>query len=430
VAPACGIFCSLGDWTEGCLCVPGGASDVSARLSRVPWDGRHALEVNRIVTATYIHHARWWQQVLDPGTNASSTGAWPTWFAFAPYASREVGRGLSLLSNLQQFHAFTGLRQAIAVFNVESIAGPHCGPLGVCWGHIAAILRRAAAVVLPAPGRSLATAVGLLEHGNRLICEHVAGASERYMLWRQARGPQVPITPELVLAEFRLQPSSFRATGVHPSVTGTDPAAARRLFEAAMRLAEVSDPRALLAEHRCVEVLVVAFAMWESAGQAFRAKGTSREHRRRLELANALVAYCEQAEAAAPAFRPSGGSPHGRASAGDNGTVAVLPGEVPRDELMALLTSSVRLPLRRGTWTLDRYARKVLGELRYYRVKNWGLLRDRFLPILDAFRMGNELGPSAVWPLPSPDPLSQEDAPACAQPVIGSPSDDVSQHRG
>jgi len=389
--------------------------NISVELRAVPWDGRHSVKANRKVTSTYLWHARWWQQTVDPNTNATSTGAWPTWFMFAPYASREVGRGLSLLTSLSERKVITGLQQASHVFNTKLIVDPRCGPLWICWGQIATMLKRLATVVLPAPKRALTTVINLLEHGNRLICEHICGASEQYVRWRRRLSWRAA-TPELVLADFRLQPSGFRTAGVRPSAEGTDPMAARQLFEAVANGLRGChrDPRPLLVEHRCVDILVAAFAMWEAAGLAFRAQGASPEHRRWLELGNSFVAYCEQAEAAAPAFRPRGASPQTRESVGDAGAMAsTLPGETSRDEIMALITSSVRLPLRRVTWTLDEYAKTVLREPRYYETLNWGHFSHRYLPILDSFRLANEAGPSAIWPLPSPDPLSNGDATSC-----------------
>eukprot|EP00416_Gambierdiscus_australes_P035856 CAMPEP_0171105018 /NCGR_PEP_ID=MMETSP0766_2-20121228/61787_1 /TAXON_ID=439317 /ORGANISM="Gambierdiscus australes, Strain CAWD 149" /LENGTH=424 /DNA_ID=CAMNT_0011565759 /DNA_START=51 /DNA_END=1325 /DNA_ORIENTATION=+ len=384
-------------------------TNISTELASVPWDGRHALEVNRKVTSAYLRWGRWWAQIIDPATNSSSTGAWPTWFAFAPYASREVGRVLLLLNSLIELKVAAGVVQSAQILNRKLVVDARCGPLRVCWGQVGGMIWRLATLVLPAPKRVVATIYNMLEHGNRLICEHIAGAAEQYAMWRRK---QRTVTPDLLLAEFRLQPSRFRAGGVPASTSETNPAATRELFEA---VAGRRDPRALLGEHRCVDILVVAFAAWEAAGVEFRKHGASAKHRQWLATGNNLVAYCEQAEAAAPAFRPRASSARTYEALGDfEGPLLPLPGEASRDEVMAMMTPLVRLPMRHVTWSLDDYAKTHLRESWYYNVLNWGRFEHRYLPILDAFRVGNEAGPGSTWPLPSPDPLAMADAPSCS----------------
>ncbi len=51
--------------------------------------------LNRRINAGYAEFANRFQEIVDPGFAATgSSDVYPVWFAFAPYASRQVGRGL------------------------------------------------------------------------------------------------------------------------------------------------------------------------------------------------------------------------------------------------------------------------------------------------------------------------------------------------
>mmetsp|Transcript_11695 Transcript_11695/g.31505 ORF Transcript_11695/g.31505 Transcript_11695/m.31505 type:complete len:428 (+) Transcript_11695:59-1342(+) len=386
----------------------GTGDGVATRLGKVPWD-LHAVEVNRLITTVYTKHAAAWQGIIDTGANATHTDAWPTWFAFAPYASREVGHGILLFTSVQEFEVIDAARLAITAFNFGTLVDPSCGWMHICWRAMLTFSHRAIESIALAPLSFTRTAKRLLEHGNRHICEHIAGASEQYFEWRQRiAGRSEAVQPSTVLAEFQLKPLNFEADGVPASVTKTNSSLATRIYTAAttdLRNAN-QDQRPMLASHRCVDILVAAFACWESAGLIFSREGASERHKRWMEFGNNMVVYCEQAEAAAPAFRPRGAAPQTRKSVHDKEPVLpALPGEVSRHDITALLTPFVRLPFRQGVvWTMDSYAKSVLPNA----VLNWGRFGDRYLPILNSLRLAYRTGPSALWPLPHPDPTIKQ----------------------
>jgi hypothetical protein len=103
--------------------------------------------------------------------------------------------------------------------------------------------------------------------------------------------------------------------------------------------------------------------------------------------------YREQHEAVQPAFSPG----------------QVMPGEVDRLKLLAVITPTIQVVLRRETWMFWQYADIHLPardpDPLYSRVTqyNWGVFGDRWAPVVDTFGPCYR-NPAAMWPPPNPDP--------------------------
>lgn len=242
-----------------------------------------------------------------------------------------------------------------------------------------------------------------LRAGNRLIFEHVASHAEQYLKWRASRSRcGTPIDPAVVLKHLKLSPPKQRVVGVTPSQSTTSAAAARRVYDVlqADPAAADADLRPKLSAHRSVDIMAAAFALYERAGAVMREPGrTAADAAPFIHAANNAIAVVEQSEAAPPAFRPApGGGAHTYTSVGDTaGRVAVMPGEVPRDALMFAMTPFVKLGFNTGSWALDGFDKQAALDL------DWGLFRDRYLPIIHgAFRKAYAT-PRALWPPPPLD---------------------------
>jgi hypothetical protein len=247
----------------------------------------------------------------------------------------------------------------------------------------------------------LHTGMRLLEHGNRLIFSHIGSGAVEYLQWRPC--DSVEVTPERVLGEFRL--ADTRAVVGHrwdasyeiPQSRGrTDSRNAQKLYDDAMRMlsAANSEKRKFLADYPCNDILVAGFAMWEGGANAFKrakASGASvSDAQQMIKWGNNMLAFCEQGEAVVPAFRPNPNCRHSSSAEcyqSPSGGVSALPGEIPRDKFMAILTPMVQLTLHGGAWSLDAYMHAI-GKDKYFNKLNWGDFRDRYGPILNAFEKG------------------------------------------
>ena len=285
-----------------------------------------------------------------------------------------------------------------------------CGVTRLCTDTIRRTFTRAAALVAAAPGanvRAKLTAVGntglhMLEHGNRLIFGHVADAAQQYLTWREGKVGCTGRMPSAdVVTQFKLRPLPHRVAGVPASTSQTSPVKANALFrDLGSQLVNANnDLRSILRRHKCVDIMVVAFAAWEKGAELMRASGTRTTGENWIKGGNNLMAYCEQAEAVAPAFRPdASGGAHTKKSVGDGRTPGVLPGEVNRETLMELLTPFVKIGINGRSWTLDDFGKS--HSTTWTLSKNWGKFSDRYIPILHgAFETAYRYHPRSLWPL-------------------------------
>ena len=122
------------------------------------------------------------------------------------------------------------------------------------------------------------------------------------------------------------------------------------------------------------------------------------------QAGNNFMAYCEQAEAVAPAFRPD--ITHGArttVSIGDGARPGTFPGEVNRADFMEMLTPFVKIGLnRRLSWSLDEHGKTNKRDPLWINTINWSEFRDRYMPILHgAFHAAYHRHPHSLWPLPT-----------------------------
>ena len=437
--------------------------DASAILASESW-GR-AQEVNRKITGGYAKLAKIFQKIVDPSFTGRTTSVTSTWFAVAPHASHEVGAGeaamkaalvvldsstlpsyssmaTSILRGAgvststisgQLLHAAVktvltalNLDVVLAAFVVELVTAlqtgsatvprnlfidRRCGSTHICHEVLTVTFTRAAALVLTAPGSSLKsklravarTGLAMLEHGNRLIFGHVADAAEQYLTWRESQvgcGATMPSAD--VLSNFKLKPLPHRVVGVPASTSGTNSVKTITIFrEVGTRLSRANDDmRSVLSRHRCVDIMVAAFAAWEKGADQW-ARGSRTDGSNWIKAGNNMMAYCEQAEAVAPAFRPdTSGGRHTTKSVGDRGRVRAFSGEVSREFLMQLLTPFVKIGLNGHTWTLDNYGKNTMRSDVWTISKNWGKFSNRYVPILHgAFVSAYGRHPRSLWPV-------------------------------
>jgi hypothetical protein len=374
------------------------------------------LRQNRFITQGYIGIAQTLQALLDPDFRpGGASRVRPCWFAFAPHASQEAGKGIlgaaiaRRVIDLAQGEAlpsaahaydrvgFTGpMRQGAE--KLSTALGWHGLPrdAAAAIGALAGAMNleplsdprtlwstahRFARLFFQAPGalpldkaESLArTLERMLNEGNVSIFTDIGGSAQAYLAWRQGAGA---ITPERVLREFTLR--------------GATPPQAKRAYDALItRTREQpapSDFARLLPDVSGPSLVVAGFALTEAARQA--PGGAARDAL--IAIANNCFAWREQHDAVQPAFMPP----------------RRLPDEVSRPELMQALTPLLRLELGPVTWNFsdyaatqrDRDANPLTSKPTEY---NWAGFADRWPAILTAFALGYR-NPTALWSLPPP----------------------------
>jgi hypothetical protein len=374
------------------------------------------LRQNRFITHGYIDIAQAVQGLLDPDFRPGGTSrVRPCWFAFAPHASREAGKGMlgaaiarriidlaqgetlhtvahaydrvglagpmrqgaERLSTALSWHGLP--REASAVIgalagamNLEPLSDPR-----TLWSTA----HRFARIFFQAPGvlpldkaEAVARTVErMLNEGNVAIFTDIGGAAQAYLAWRRGAGA---ITPERVLREFTLP--------------GATPSQARRAYDVLVTRTREQPPPSdfarLLPDVSGPSLVVAGFALTETARQA--PGGGARDAL--ITLANNCFAWREQHDAVQPAFTP----PTRR------------PDEVPRPELAQAMTPLLRLELGAVTWNFADYAAtqrdRDLNPLTSKPTEhNWALFADRWPAILTAFALGYR-HPTALWALPPP----------------------------
>lgn len=395
-------------------CWKGGLMHPADVLGPVPWDGQHAIEANRNITRGYLAYSNYARQIYFPNTDGAGSPPCVTWLDFAPYASSEVGRGLQLETHLDDIlralqdgnarllwrSGSKGLKLLSEHFDSEALWHGSL-PRADLFLHHATVLFR---LLRSAPGcplerlrAVLRTSINMLEHGNRLIFLHIGGAFWQFARWRESvlqhhPAPRIPfLTPQEVLGEtgFRMDGAGF-GSAVAPPSERTNLTDAQEIFHEILgMLPRSSEDLAGIFERRpCTSLLPVAFLCWELGGARIWADGADEKASLWFQMGNNLIMFCEQAEAAAPAFRPGSGDPHTRWSRKEDPDTppVVLHGEVSRHEVMKLLTAFVRLPTGKTNWSLHKYYKEQNSSLDLHEDSNWGLFKFRYPLILDAFK--------------------------------------------
>lgn len=379
------------------------------------------LEQNRRITQGYGRIAQGLQALLDPSYRPGGTSrVLPNWYAFAPHASQEVGKGLLgaaisrriidaaqgeapastlevliragftgpqrlALQALSEALTWYGLPRDVAAalaslqgaMNLEALTDPR-----TLW----ATAQRFAKLYIEAPGLlplAKAEAVVLtlerfLNEGNVAIFSDIGTSGEAYLAWRQNAGG---VSAERVLTEF------FRPRA--------RPEESRRAFTYALAHAQ-QQPRPSDFAHALpgvspASMVVAAFALYE---QARLSPGPALSEAL-ISVANNFIAHCEQFETVQPAFTP----PVRRAD------------EVPRGELLHALTPLLTLEYGTVRWNFtdwaatqgDRDGRLLTSRPTEY---NWALFQERWPAILHAFEVGYQAR-AALWA--SPPPLVRPD---------------------
>jgi len=383
------------------------------------------VDLNRWINADYGWFGERFQSIIDPSfAGAGVSDAYPGWFAFAAFASRGIGQaqlGAEIALDAARLyqksgdhraalarsvsphlaHSAAGLIEALANEEARLAATFLVGFASAFRHHgafegiappamldprtLAVSVKRLLELMAEAPGsnpieRLAAVALTLrntMEDGNRRIYGDIGGAGQDYLCFRESR---TGVTPEQVL--FNL-----------PDLSRPEPAKAAYDF-ALQHLGDTPLPvdfaklfPAFSGDAR--PLVVAAFALWEQAGLT----SDTAAKNRCVAFANNFVIYREQRGALQPAFTP------GR----------ILPGEVDRLKLLAIITPAIEVALRLETWTFWQYAEKYLparglNPLRSRATEyNWGLFEDRWAPVVDTFGPCYR-NPRAMWPPPNPDP--------------------------
>ena len=386
------------------------------------------VDLNRQINHDYGVFGERFQAIIDPafGTRGASE-AYPAWFAFAAFASRGIGQaqlGAEIGLDAARFYQESGNhRQALAMFLPEHVvrsaalvidtllhedarlaatflvglasAGRHHGAFkGLA---VSAMLdprtlrisvERLLTLMLRAPGSNplerlasvALTLRNMMEEGNRRIYTDIGGAAQDYLALRVSWTGSV--TPERVLKQF--SPSNVSRPDWAKAAYDF---ALQHLHDAPLPVHFDQVFPDLLGEAH--PLVVAAFALYEQAG--LTADMTAKN--RYVAFANNFVIYREQHEAVQPAFSPG----------------QILPGEVDRLKLLAIITPTIEVVLRSETWRFWEYAElhlparglnPLLSRATQY---NWGVFEDRWVSVIDTFGPCYR-NPLAMWPVPNPDP--------------------------
>jgi hypothetical protein len=377
----------------------------------------HPLEQNRLITQGYLRIAHTLQAVVDPSFKPGGTSSMmPCWFAFAPHASQEAGKGIlgaeiadriidaaqgepasSMEHALQRANHSAARRVSVAALshalswyglprdvaaalaslqgamNLEALIDPRT---------LATTAERFAKLYMEAPGadplsKAEAIVVTLrrtLNEGNVLIFSDIGGSADAYLSWRQKVGA-APAAAR-VLAEFSLPTS--RPEEAQQAYTFA--------LQHAQRVPRPSDFERLLPGMSSASLVVAAFALYEQSRQA----PNPMVRDGLIGLANNYLAYREQFHAVQPAFTPA----------------VRRPDEVSRTELMQALTPVLCLEMGPVEWKFtdysstqrDRDGRLMTSKATEY---NWALFSERWPAILQSFEFGYR-NPKALWVAPPP----------------------------
>ncbi|MBN1210049.1 MAG: hypothetical protein JXB05_34680 [Myxococcaceae bacterium] len=373
------------------------------------------LEQNRLITQGYLRIAHALQAILDPDFRPGGVSRMmPNWFAFAPHASQEAGKGMlgadiaDRIIDAAQGEPSPSVQHALdrAGYNAPQRLTVEALSLALTWyglpRDVAAALaslqgalnlealvdprtlwitaQRFAKLYMEAPGTDplakaeavIVTLERCLNEGNVLIFSDIGGAADAYLTWRQEVGPAPAAR---VLVEY--------------SLPGSQPAEAQRAYSFALEHAQEvprpSDFGRQLPGTSSASLVVAAFALYEQARESSPLVRDAL-----IGVANNFLAWREQFHAVQPAFTP----PRPRLD------------EVPRAELMKALTPVICLEMGPAEWKFTDYAstqrdrdgRLLTSKATEY---NWAVFEERWPPILQSFEVGYR-HPTALWVAPPP----------------------------
>jgi hypothetical protein len=385
------------------------------------------LDLNRQINQDYGALGARFQAILDPAFNRMGVSdAYPAWFAFAAFASRAIGQaqlGADIGLDAARFYHETGdhqtamvrllpadlVRPAAALIDTlvdgetrlaatflvgVASANRHQGAFqGLALSGLLdprtfrVSVERLLALMLEAPGSNPIEQLGsvaltlrnMMEDGNRRIYGDIGGAAQDYLCLRESWDGSV--TADRVLQEFA--PSNFS----RPDLThAAYDFALQHLQDNPLPIHFDQSFPGMLSDAR--PLVVAAFALYEQAGQTSELVAKNRY----IAFANNYVIYREQHDAVQPAFSPG----------------QILPDEVDRTKLLAIITPTIEVVLRLETWKFWEYAEKYLparelnplvSRVTQY---NWGVFEDRWAPVVDTFGPCYR-HPRAMWPPPNAD---------------------------
>ncbi|WP_395834951.1 hypothetical protein [Archangium violaceum] len=380
-------------------------------------DTSHALDTNRRITQGYIQLAQELQALLDPDFRpGGASRVLSNWFAFAPHASQEAGKGMlganlaraiidaaqgepseSVQQALQRsgvsgperlvaekvgdtlrwfglsHDVAASLGSLLSAANLDVLADPRT--LWISTWRFARVLYEApGATALEAAEAVARTLEQLLLDGNVAIYSDIAGAAREYLEWRKRSGAHA-VKSAQVVEGFALR--------------GASSDEARRAWVYALEHVKDSplptDFASALPGVSGRSLVVAAFALFEDARRA-----ASADRDALIAFANNYLAWREQHDAVQPAFTP-----------------ATPPaGEVPRTALMLAMTPTLRLPMGPVAWELsdytatqrDRDHNLLTSKPTEY---NWAVFEDRWPAILNAFELGYR-HQEGLWTMPQP----------------------------
>lgn len=380
-------------------------------------DTAESLKTNSRITRGYLQLVGQMQALVDPDFRPGlPSGVLANWFAFAPHAAVEVGKGMlgahlaRAIIDAAQGEPAPSVQQALergglsgperlvaekvadtlrwfglshdvaaslgallSASNIEALADPRT--LWITTFRVARLLHESTGNTPLEKAETVArTLEQLLLDGNIAIFEDIAGAARRYLDWRQRTGPEV-VTSERVVESFALE--------------GARSEEARRAWVYAHQNVKKrplpTDFATGLPGVAGRSLLVAAFALFEDARRA-----SAGDRDALIAFANNYLAWREQHDAVQPAFTPP--------------TPKV--GEVSRSVLMRAMTPTLRLPIGPIAWEFSDYTRALKdrdGNLLTSKPTeyNWALFEDRWPAILNAFQLGYA-NREALWAMPKP----------------------------
>lgn len=375
--------------------------DVRGMLARKPRYSELNLEINK----AYVVIADMFQDIFDPNRDYS-----PSWYGFAPFASRQAGGGIKQAEDLTAFleggndapsHTLEWEEQLVREFpdpdrreaasQTLSLLGPapEDGPhlegigdivhLGIAANRLRKILWKTPGSARERLAKVARTTRNMLEDGNRRIVSEIGVAGQDYLIYRQGKNP----TPAQVLNEF--------------TVAGTEQnsAQAREVYQMVESVVNGDGPLKTDWDKDFpkdsfdrTNFLVAGFAAYEAA----RLETEPKMKNRWIDQAGALIAFREQFDIVQTAF--------------DDGQ---SPDEVSRRELMEMITPWVNVPTRNFKWTFRHFASDHLPPNDDSRFTpraseyNWADFGTRWKAILNFFDRVNA-DPKTLWPMPSPHP--------------------------
>lgn len=324
--------------------------------------GLRYSDLNLGINTAYVSMARQFQDIYDLPHQGM-----PSWYAFAPFASREAGKGMR--------------RAELALRLLENGEGPgsaaelvdqlfdcsEARPDGMVEVVTAARLTRLMAGLEGSPRERLTqvarSVLNLLEAGNLAIVSEIGVAGQDYLEWRNTR-TETPSPPE-VLSQFAWEPEQSQAmfSFMRQAVEGGG--------ELPIDFEKPFPEPAFDRKH----LLPACFAAYEAA----RTESDPEIKKRWIQQAGIALAFREQHDVVAQAFENT------------------PPGEIDRMEVFHILTPFVQVPHRGGTWSYqEMLGTRVLD-------KNWAEFPDRWEGILNFFD-DVFAEPTVLWPMPDPHP--------------------------